>query len=88
MEDGEVHVRGVLLTYPMTTGVHGYRTQRTRRGRAAPVSVKGQDLAPPVMQECVTSVPAQCIVQCQTVRRYGERLYKAPHPLLREGSIA
>ena len=87
MEEGEVHVRGVLLTYPMTTGVHGYRSQQTRRGRATPVGVKGQDPAPPVTQACVTSVPAQCVAQCQTVRQYGERLYKAPHPLLREGSL-
>ena len=62
MEDGEVRVRGVLYTYPVTTGVHGYRSQQTGRGCAAPVGVKGQDPAPLVTQACVTSVPSQCIV--------------------------
>ena len=50
MEDGEVHVRGVLYTYPVTAGVYGYRSQQTGRGCAAPVGVKGQDPAPPVTQ--------------------------------------
>ena len=51
MEDGEVHVRSVLYTYPVTAGVHDYRSQTTGRGYAAPVGVKGQDPALPVTQD-------------------------------------
>ena len=50
MEDGEVRVRGVLYTYPVTAGVHGYRSQPTGRGWATLVGVIGQDPDPPVMQ--------------------------------------
>ena len=48
MEDGEVHVRGVLYTYPVTAEVHGYKSQHTGHVCAAPVGVKAQDPAPPV----------------------------------------
>ena len=80
---------GCPLHLPMTSKVNGYRSQPTGRGCAALVGVKGQDSAPPVMRDvcdqCTGTVLCVRHLQWQTVPRYGEGLYKAPHPLLRGG---